>query len=111
MNAEEYECRSKGDRLMGTLGLPEFVALPLEMAFLMIPLMIPPYWMIFKKAGFSKWLSLLMLIPFINFIILYIVAFSRWRIDAATVSKGVVFTKCNATEVKSTLRRREEKGS
>jgi hypothetical protein len=46
---------------------------------LVIPVMIVPYWVIFKKAGFSPALSLLMLLPLINLIVLYVVAFSNWR--------------------------------
>lgn len=43
-----------------------------------VAIVIPPFWMIFGKAGFSKWLSLLMFIPIVNLIVLYFVAFSRW---------------------------------
>jgi hypothetical protein len=39
-----------------------------------------PYWFIFKKAGFSPWLSLLMLIPLINIVMLYVLAFSEWGV-------------------------------
>ncbi|MGA7525258.1 MAG: hypothetical protein WBW84_22605 [Acidobacteriaceae bacterium] len=39
-----------------------------------------PYWMIWKKAGFSPWLSLLMLVPLVNFIMLYVLAFSEWKV-------------------------------
>jgi hypothetical protein len=39
-----------------------------------------PFWPIFRKAGFSGALSLLMLIPGVNLILLYIVAFSRPRV-------------------------------
>jgi hypothetical protein len=60
-------------------------------AFLLLPfffttiavmsiVMVIPYWQIFKKAGFSPWLSFLMLVPFANIIILYVVAFSPWRV-------------------------------
>ncbi|HTW44271.1 MAG TPA: hypothetical protein VMD58_01895 [Acidobacteriaceae bacterium] len=49
-------------------------------------LVIIPYWMIWKKAGFSPWLSLLMLIPLINFIMLYVLAFSQWRVVPASQS-------------------------
>jgi len=38
-----------------------------------------PYWQIFKKAGFSPWLSLLMLIPLVNLCALYYLAFARWQ--------------------------------
>ncbi|HUX28044.1 MAG TPA: hypothetical protein VMV39_04620 [Terracidiphilus sp.] len=41
---------------------------------------LPPYWMIFKKAGFSPWLALTMLVPLVNVIVLYVVAFSTWRV-------------------------------
>ena len=46
-----------------------------------------PHWMIFKKAGFSPWLSLLLLIPIIGTIVLYVVAFSPWRV-VPTVQLG-----------------------
>ena len=41
-------------------------------------LVIVPFWFIFGKAGFSRWLSLLMMIPVVNLITLYIFAFSAW---------------------------------
>jgi hypothetical protein len=37
-----------------------------------------PFWFIFSKAGYSKWLSLLMVIPIVNFVMLYFLAFSTW---------------------------------
>jgi hypothetical protein len=37
-----------------------------------------PYWQIFKKAGFSPWLSLLIVIPLVNLCALYYLAFTRW---------------------------------
>ena len=42
-----------------------------------------PYWFIFKKAGFSPFLALLMLVPIINFIMLYFLAFARWNVVPA----------------------------
>ncbi len=39
-----------------------------------------PFWFIFKKAGFSPWLAVLMFVPLANIIILYVVAFSQWRV-------------------------------
>ena len=47
--------------------------------FVMIPVLVVPYWKIFSKAGFSGALSLLMVIPLVNLIVLYIVAFSEWK--------------------------------
>jgi hypothetical protein len=39
---------------------------------------IVPFWQIFKKAGFSPWLSFLMLIPLGNLCALYFLAFAKW---------------------------------
>jgi hypothetical protein len=39
---------------------------------------IAPIWQIFKKAGFSPWLSLLTLLPVVGLFTLYYVAFTRW---------------------------------
>ncbi|MGA2216784.1 MAG: hypothetical protein ABSG51_01770 [Terracidiphilus sp.] len=50
--------------------------------------MIPPYWTIFKKAGFSPWLSLLMYVPLANIIVLYVVAFSDWKSAPAPQPSG-----------------------
>jgi hypothetical protein len=49
-----------------------------------IAVTIIPYWKIFTKAGFSPWLSLLVLVPIANIVILYVVAFSEWNIRPAT---------------------------
>ena len=45
-----------------------------------IALAIIPYWIIFRKAGFSPWLSLLTIIPLVGIIVLYVVALSQWRV-------------------------------
>jgi hypothetical protein len=37
-----------------------------------------PFWQIFKKAGFSPWLSLLTMIPLVGLVTLYYLAFARW---------------------------------
>lgn len=37
-----------------------------------------PLWLIFKKAGFSPWLSLLTVVPLVGLFVLYYVAFARW---------------------------------
>jgi uncharacterized membrane protein YhaH (DUF805 family) len=47
--------------------------------FVFLPILIIPYWRIFSKAGFSGWLSLLILFPLVNLIVLYVVAFSEWK--------------------------------
>jgi hypothetical protein len=50
------------------------------MAILVLPIFVIPFWKIFSKAGFAGALSLLMIVPFVNLIVLYIVAFSEWKI-------------------------------
>lgn len=52
----------------------------LQLIFFLIGLaiIVIPFWKIYSKAGFSKWLSLLMIVPLINLIVLYVVAFSAW---------------------------------
>lgn len=37
-----------------------------------------PFWRICKRVGHSPWLSLLILLPLINVIFIYFVAFSEW---------------------------------
>jgi hypothetical protein len=48
------------------------------MMLIMAAVIIVPFWFIFSKAGYSKWLSLLMLVPMVNLILLYFLAFSEW---------------------------------
>ena len=50
--------------------------------------MLIPYWFIFKKAGFSPWLAILMLVPVVNVIVLYAIAFSQWRVVPITPYTG-----------------------
>ena len=39
---------------------------------------IVPFWQLFSKAGYSGWFSVLMVLPLINLIALYVLAFSDW---------------------------------
>jgi Zn-dependent protease with chaperone function len=43
-------------------------------------IIILPYWKIFGKAGFPRILGIFMIIPLINLILLYVLAFSQWRV-------------------------------
>jgi hypothetical protein len=43
-----------------------------------IALLLWPYSKIFSKAGFSAWLALLMLVPIVNLIMIYYLAFAEW---------------------------------
>lgn len=37
-----------------------------------------PFWRICQRAGFSGWLSLLILVPMLNIALLYYLAFAEW---------------------------------
>lgn len=69
-----------------TLGPHHMVFGPLFSFFIAVGtvLAIIPYWFIFKKAGFSPWLAILMILPLVNLIVLYVVAFSHWRVTPVT---------------------------
>jgi hypothetical protein len=56
-------------------GIPELIIV----AILGI-IFVLPYWKIFSKAGFSGWLSLTQIIPFINIIMVFYLAFAEWPI-------------------------------
>ena len=43
----------------------------------LLVIIVIPFWPIFRKTGFPGALSLLMLVPVVNLILLYIVGFSR----------------------------------
>lgn len=48
-----------------------------------LAIVIIPFWFICKKAGFSPWLSLLNIIPLGNLILVYVLAFSDWKVMPA----------------------------
>jgi len=41
-------------------------------------LVVVPFWKICAKAGYSGWLSLLVLVPIANIVFIYFLAFSNW---------------------------------
>lgn len=40
-----------------------------------------PFWRLFQRIGYSPYLSLLMLVPFVNLGLLYYIAFLDWPND------------------------------
>jgi hypothetical protein len=48
-----------------------------------LAILIVPFWFICKKAGFSPWLSLLNIVPAGTLILLYVLAFSEWKVMPA----------------------------
>ena len=64
--------------MMGMMdGMPMWPFGPLMMLVVAV-LVIVLFWRIFAKAGFSGWLSLLMVVPIANIVLLYVLAFSAW---------------------------------
>ena len=61
---------------MGNFSLWHWIIL-----LLILVVMVIPFWRIFPRAGWSKWLSLLMVISPLNIILLWILAFKRWPGD------------------------------
>jgi hypothetical protein len=43
-------------------------------------LLLIPYWKIFKKAGFTPVLSILMIVPLVNLVVMYLFAFAHWKV-------------------------------
>jgi ATP-dependent Zn protease len=46
--------------------------------FVLFLLAVPPFWVIFKKAGLKPVFSLLILVPLVNIGVLYALAFTKW---------------------------------
>ena len=61
------------------------VLMPIFILVILVVAIIP-YWMIWKKAGFSPWFSLLILVPVANLIAIYVLAFSEWKVVPASRS-------------------------
>jgi hypothetical protein len=53
---------------------------PVHIVILLILLVVIPLWKICTKAGYPGILSLVTLIPVLNFIMLYFLAFSDWPV-------------------------------
>ena len=68
---------------MGDLFQPWHLIILFNLFFFFGPLVVIPYWQIFKKAGFPPILSILVMVPLVNLIVLYYVAFSDWKRAAA----------------------------
>jgi len=62
--------------------MPGPMQLLLILAILFVILIIPflVFGPVLKKAGFSKWWSLLMAIPILNFVMIWIFAFVDWPV-------------------------------
>ena len=64
---------------LGLLGIPMFMPAFLPVFGVCSTILIAiPLCLILQKAGYSPWLGLLALIPFVGVIILWVLAFSDW---------------------------------
>ena len=62
---------------MADIGVPEILIILFILSFNGL-LFVLPFWRIFSKAGFPGTLSLLMLLPIVNVIMLFYLAFAEW---------------------------------
>lgn len=61
------------------LGLPWLIVLVIAVV---------PFWRICKRVGHSPWLSLLVLLPLVNLVFVYYLAFSQWPLENRSASAG-----------------------
>jgi H+/Cl- antiporter ClcA len=69
---------------LGSLGGPELILI-LLIGIIVGFVGVLPFWFICKKAGFSPWLSLLMLVPFGAIVLPFILAFTPWNMPASQI--------------------------
>ena len=50
---------------------------------IVLAIVLIPFWFICKKAGFSPWLTLLILAPFGGLVLIYVLAFAEWKVVPA----------------------------
>lgn len=59
--------------MMNNVGVPG-----LFMFIVYVAIIIVPFYQLWKRTGHNGWISLLMLIPLVNLIMLYVLAFKEW---------------------------------
>ena len=59
--------------MMNNIGLPGLLMLIIYAAIVVVP-----FFQLWKRTGHSGWISLLMLLPIVNLVMLYVLAFKRW---------------------------------
>jgi hypothetical protein len=72
-----------------------FALSPLEhlvVGLLSVVLVVWPFWRIFSRAGYPGWLSLGMLVPLVNVVLLFVLAYADWPVfrRAAPPTEGGV---------------------
>jgi hypothetical protein len=72
--------QSQADIQRAQAMVPAFLAASAIIGAICILLIIIPTWFICKKAGFSPWLSLLVVVPMGGLVLLYVLAFAEWKV-------------------------------
>lgn len=72
MNSYDTYGGADANALAGMMGAMGLVWLAVVVFFIFL------YWKIFSKAGFSGWISLLLLVPIVNLIVIIWFAFADW---------------------------------
>ena len=49
-----------------------------EVVLACLAIVVVPFWRIYTKAGYSGWLSFLVVIPMVNVFFVYFLGFSEW---------------------------------
>ena len=49
-------------------------------------LTLPPWWMLWKRTGHSPWISLVMIIPLVNIVMMWVIAFKKWPLEERVVN-------------------------
>jgi len=58
--------------------MDSIIAIRLAAGLLFVAVVLLPFYEIYRKAGFSGWLCLLNIIPIVNIVVLYYIAFAQW---------------------------------
>jgi len=65
-----------------------FSFVPFIIFIVFAAVMMIPYVKIIQKAGYSGWWVLVMLVPIVNFIMLWVFAFVRWPVEERAAGMG-----------------------
>jgi hypothetical protein len=63
--------------MLRSIGLPELLVVFTVFCF---PLLVVPFWKIFSKAGYPGIMSIAMLVPLVNVVMLFFLGFSDWPV-------------------------------
>ncbi len=67
--------------MFGNIGTPEIILILMLIFIVYVIIKIIPYRKIYERTGQSGAMALLQLIPIVNYIMLFILAFGEWPIE------------------------------